>query len=122
GAVLDAVGSQQTAIFGGLETGPMALLFAAMHPDRVDGLILFNTYARALVADDYPIGITPEYIDARVEVLKAGWGTPEFNRLMFPSRAEDVVPRSSGKDGPVLSHPAHGCGAVGLLPAPHRCA
>jgi class 3 adenylate cyclase len=89
GAVLDAVGSHQTAIFATLESGPMALLFAAMHPERVDGLILFNTYARYMVADDYPIGFTPEYIDALIAMLKADWGTPDLARLVWPSRAED---------------------------------
>jgi class 3 adenylate cyclase len=89
GAVLDAVGSQQTAIVAVLETGPMALLFAAMHPDRVGALILVNTYARYVVADDYPIGLTPEDFDALVEMVRAEWGTPDLNRLAGPSRAED---------------------------------
>jgi class 3 adenylate cyclase len=89
GAVLDAVGSQQASIFAWLETGPMALLFAAMHPEHVDALILLNTFARFLVADDYPIGVTPEDLDALVEMVKAGWGAPDLNRLATPSRAED---------------------------------
>jgi class 3 adenylate cyclase len=89
GAVLDAVGSQQTAIFAYHETGPMALLFAAIHPERVAALILLDTYARFLVADDYPIGVPPEDIDARVELIKAEWGTPEHLRRLYPSRAED---------------------------------
>ena len=88
-AVLDAAGSRQTAIYAFLETGPMALLFAAMHPDRVGALILVNTYARYVVADDYPIGLTPEDFDALVEMVRAEWGTPDLNRLAGPSRAED---------------------------------
>jgi class 3 adenylate cyclase len=89
GAVLDAVGSQQNAMFGFLETGPMALLFAAMHPERVDALILVNTFARFLVADDYPIGVTAEFIDALVEMVRATWGAPDLSRLAVPSRATD---------------------------------
>jgi class 3 adenylate cyclase len=42
-----------------------------------------------LVADDYPIGETPEDIDARVERVRTGWGTPDNSRLAVPSRAED---------------------------------
>jgi class 3 adenylate cyclase len=89
-AVLDAAGSHQAAIFASLETGPMALLFAAMHPDRVDGLILYNTYARYLTADDYPIGFTTEFLDVVVELVQAQWGTPDLFRLVFPSRADDA--------------------------------
>jgi class 3 adenylate cyclase len=89
GAVLDAVGSKQAAVFAPLESGPMALLFAATHPDRVDTLILLNTYARYLVADDYPIGVALGYLDTLLEMLKAGWGSPGFSRVVFPSRADD---------------------------------
>jgi pimeloyl-ACP methyl ester carboxylesterase len=90
-AVLDAVGSQQTAILAVRESGPMALLFAAMHPERVGALILLNTYARTLVADDYAIGLTPEDVDAIVELVKAQWGTPGLQRLVYPSRADDLA-------------------------------
>jgi class 3 adenylate cyclase len=89
GAVLDAVGSQQTSIFASLESGPMALLFAAMHPERVGSLILLNAFARALVAHDYPIGFTPEDINAFVELVKNEWGTPDYLRLTQPSQAKD---------------------------------
>ena len=55
GAVLDAAGSQRTAIFAVGDGGPLAILFAAMHPERVSALVLYDTWARLLVADDYPI-------------------------------------------------------------------
>jgi len=51
-AVLDAAGSARTAIFAAGDAGPIAMLFAAMHPERVRALVLFNTAARFLVADD----------------------------------------------------------------------
>ncbi len=44
-AVLDAAGSEQAALFGYSEGGPMSALFAATHPDRVSALILFGTFA-----------------------------------------------------------------------------
>jgi class 3 adenylate cyclase/pimeloyl-ACP methyl ester carboxylesterase len=89
-AVLDAVGSTQAAILASAETGPMALLFAAMHPDRVTALVLVSTYARYLVADDYPIGASPEAIDTIVGMVQAGFGTPELVRLAMPDRAGDT--------------------------------
>src|SRR5947199_5055751 len=44
-AVMDAVGSERAAIFGLSEGGTMSALFAAGHPDRVQSLILFGTWA-----------------------------------------------------------------------------
>jgi class 3 adenylate cyclase/alpha-beta hydrolase superfamily lysophospholipase len=90
GAVLDAVGSTRAVILAQAETGPMALLFAAMHPQRVAALVLVSTYARYQVADDYPIGVSSEDIDAIVAMVQAKWGTPELVRLAMPSRADDV--------------------------------
>ena len=34
----------------------MAILLAAMHPERVEALVLYGAYARRLRADDYPWG------------------------------------------------------------------
>jgi class 3 adenylate cyclase len=82
------VGSKRTAIFATLDGGPIAVLFAAMHPERVSALILLNTTARYLVADDYPIGATPEVVDAVVKTIEELWGTPELLRLVNPSMAE----------------------------------
>ena len=56
-AVLDAAGSERTVVFAETDGGPIGLLFTAMHPERVSGLILANTTARFLRADDYPMGI-----------------------------------------------------------------
>lgn len=89
-AVLDAAGSAHAAILASAETGPMALLFAAMHPQRVTALILVSTYARYLVADDYPIGVAPEAVDAIVGMVRAGFGTSELVRIAMPERASDV--------------------------------
>src|SRR6516162_4668749 len=54
-SVLDAAGSEHTAICAVLDSGPMAILTAAMWPKRVSALVLINTTARYLAADDYPI-------------------------------------------------------------------
>jgi len=44
-AVLDAVGSKETVIYGISESGPMATYFAAQHPERVRALMLQGTAA-----------------------------------------------------------------------------
>lgn len=88
--VLDAAGSERTAILASLDAGPAAILFAAMHPQRVSGLVLFNTSARYVAADDYPIGWPREFVDAQIEAVGTLWGTPEMFQLVLPSIADDV--------------------------------
>ncbi len=89
-AVLDAAGSRRTAIFAAADAGPIAILFAAMHPERVGALALFNTTARYLIDDDYPIGISSDVVDTLVEGTGAIWGTVEAVRAANPDRADDA--------------------------------
>jgi pimeloyl-ACP methyl ester carboxylesterase len=53
-AVMDAAGSVQAVIMGISEGGPMAVVFAATHPGRTQGLILYGSHARMTWAPDYP--------------------------------------------------------------------
>jgi len=43
-AVMDAAGSSRAAVVGVSEGGPMALLFAAAHPDRVAALVIYGRF------------------------------------------------------------------------------
>jgi len=97
-AVIDATQSERPTIFAAIDSGPMAMLFAAMHPDRVSGLVLLNTGARFIVADDYPIGVTRELADELVQMVATSWGTPEFLALANPSADVEFI----GRTAPVL--------------------
>lgn len=88
-AVLDAAGSERAAIFATLDAGPIAILFAAMHPERLSALILLTTSARMLVADDYTIGLPPESVEGVVRTIEGSWGSPDLLRLSNPSMAQD---------------------------------
>jgi class 3 adenylate cyclase len=88
-AVLDAAGSKRTAILASLDAGPIAILFTAMHPEVVSALVLHNTSGRYMEADDYPIGVSPESIDALIGLVASGWGTSDLFRLVNPSLADD---------------------------------
>lgn len=88
-AVLDATGARSSAIIAALDAGPIAMLFAALHPERVRALVLLNTTARYLTADEYPWGATPAEVDAFVDVIRATWGTPEFSRIVSPGEVDD---------------------------------
>jgi class 3 adenylate cyclase len=88
-AVMDAVGSEKAVILAHGDAGPLAILFAAMHPERVSALILFNTVARWLQDEDYPIGLTPDAIDAILDLFAQTIGTLELQALFAPSMAND---------------------------------
>jgi pimeloyl-ACP methyl ester carboxylesterase len=87
-AVLDAVGSRSAAIYAEAEAGPMALMFAASHPERVSGLVLSNTAARYAVAEDYPIGMSAESVEALGRFVEANWGTVDGVAVLLPGLAE----------------------------------
>jgi class 3 adenylate cyclase len=89
-AVLDAVRSERAAIFATIDSGPIAVLFAATHPERVSALTLLTTSARSRVNDDYSIGMSPEAVDMLIDVIETQWGTTELARLSNPSMADDA--------------------------------
>ena len=89
-AVLDAASSKRTAILATLEAGPIAMLDAAMHPETVEALILLNTSARYVEADDYSIGVSSRALNAMLELIASAWGSLELARLIVPSLADDA--------------------------------
>jgi pimeloyl-ACP methyl ester carboxylesterase len=88
-AVLDAVGVERAALLGHSEGGPMCLLYAATFPERTAALVLIGTYARRLVADDYPFGSTPEQYQAFLDEIESGWGGPVGLAVRAPSMQQD---------------------------------
>jgi pimeloyl-ACP methyl ester carboxylesterase len=87
--VMDEAESRQAIVIGSSEGGQVGILLAAMHPERVAGLVLHATYARLLRAADFPAGI-PEDSWINVEhLLATGWGTPSVIELVMPSVAGD---------------------------------
>jgi class 3 adenylate cyclase len=88
-AVLDAVGSEGAALLGDAEGGPMAMMFAATYPQRTRALVLVNTFARMLRADDYPIGMPASTAEKVVEAWRQGWATDAALDFTAPSVADD---------------------------------
>jgi class 3 adenylate cyclase len=85
--VLDDLGSPRAAVFGHGEGGPMALLFAATHPDRAQALILADTCARRRQADDYHSGLPDDLVHRYIETIVGEWGTGATARRGAPSEA-----------------------------------
>jgi class 3 adenylate cyclase len=89
-AALDAVGSRQAVVIGDTEGGPMAILLAATHPDRVSALALVNSFARWRRAPDYPIGMPDATLEKLIALYELHWGQdPAMLALTAPSIAGD---------------------------------
>ena len=88
-AVMDAAGCERAALLGSLEGGPLAMLFAATHPDRVSALVLYATFARARWAPDYDWAPKDDAREARLEASFAQWGQGTIPRALAPSKADD---------------------------------
>jgi class 3 adenylate cyclase len=88
-AVLDAAQSERAAVVGASEGGPMSLLFAATHPQRVTALVLWDSFATLLRSKEQPWGIDPERFAWFLEFVSNDWGTGEVLRAMAPSAAND---------------------------------
>jgi class 3 adenylate cyclase len=96
-AVLDAVGSQRTLLWGaGPDGGGLCAMYAATYPERVQGLAFWNASAKVSRSPDYPWGSTHEEDAAFDRLVEQGWGdetyVPEiFRRAGAPTLAEDPV-------------------------------
>jgi len=83
-AVMDAVGSQQAALFGISEGGAMSVLFAATYPERTRALVLYGTYGHFS-----SWVVPPDKIDAALDRMEKNWGTGDSIHLFAPSVASD---------------------------------
>jgi pimeloyl-ACP methyl ester carboxylesterase len=90
-AVIDAAGWERAVIWGVSEGGPMAMMFAATYPHRVQALVLYGTFARFSRAHDYPHGLSPESSAKWVAGLEAAWGTGQLSRSFAPSTSNDAA-------------------------------
>ena len=90
-AVMDAVDSGRAVLFGYSEGGPMATLFAATHPERVSGLVLYGAYAKRTRGDDNPWSQSEEDRVRYAEHLVNTWDWAGDFRLRCPSADETMT-------------------------------
>jgi class 3 adenylate cyclase len=88
-AVLDATGSASAAFLGLSQAGPMAILFAASHPERTRALVLYGTYAMPRKEPDYPWGRTQEWLADYDRLIDQEWGSGVFLAQVAPTRVAD---------------------------------
>ena len=91
-AVLNACGSERAALFGISEGGPMSVMFAAAHPERVSALILHGAMGRTTEAADYPWASSAEALrESAAQFIAPYWGRDARGtvELFAPSMADD---------------------------------
>ena len=138
--VLDACGSDEAVLFAPRDSTLQAVMLATAHPARVSKLVIVNGFARFRRADDYPVGIPGDALDAFLESSIEGIpsahaaGAVDFLTMGAPSVAADAAFRAwwdrrratGGQSGDSKGDPGSGvCGrraaitADGLGPHPH---
>jgi pimeloyl-ACP methyl ester carboxylesterase len=78
GAVVDAAGYERFALLGVSQGAAIAVAYAAEHPDRVSGLVLYGGYARGR-----RLRGQREQEEALIAAIRAGWAgdDPAFRRV-----------------------------------------
>lgn len=89
-AVMDTADSERAAIIGLSEGGPLAVLFAATYPERATELVLWDTWARVLLAPDYPIGTDRSVANTMVDAIYNEWGSGRGLRVVVQRLPEDA--------------------------------
>ena len=89
-AVMDAEGLDRAVVGGISEGGTTAMFFAATHPERTLGLIVFGSFARVLEDVDYP-GQPVKQNEKVSDIWAERWGRPDTitPALVAPDRVAD---------------------------------
>ncbi|HSC29015.1 MAG TPA: alpha/beta fold hydrolase [Vicinamibacterales bacterium] len=93
-AVMQEVGSNQAALVGVSEGGPMCALFAATYPEKTRALVMIGTYAKRIRDEDYPWAPTREEREVFHQQIRDGWGGPVGLEERAPSVADDPAFRA----------------------------
>jgi class 3 adenylate cyclase/pimeloyl-ACP methyl ester carboxylesterase len=80
-AVMDAIGLERAALFGGTDAG-LGAMFAGTHPERVSALVLWGVAARSADA------VTPELVERFADALEH-YGEGRTIQMYAPSRIGD---------------------------------
>jgi len=95
-AVVDDLGLEQFSLLGFCQGGATSIAYTVRHPERVNRLILYNSYHRGAFAE----GGTPEEkreAEALAELIEVGWGQEAaafrqlFANLMLPEASVDEL-------------------------------
>lgn len=88
-AVVDALGLDRFPLLGMSQGGPVAIAYAARHPDRVSHLVLYGSYVRgARTRPEFDVG----QAEAMATLVETGWGqeNPAFRRMFATMMIPDA--------------------------------
>lgn len=91
-AVIENTGNEPVTLLAVSAAGPTAIALAARHPELVDRLVLFGTFA-----DPHVTFPDPDFSAALVAMVKARWGTGSgmLAQLYRPGASDDAARRLS---------------------------
>ncbi len=93
-AVVEDAGVDRFALMGMAQGGPVAVSYTVAHPERVDRLAFYGSYAAAL-RDPTPEALAESA--AFEQLIKVGWARPDsvfrrvFTSLMIPGATEEQM-------------------------------
>ncbi len=112
-ALMDEVGSERAILFGECEGAPLSVVYAAMHPERVDGLLLYGGMPGVAMGPD-----EPRWIDEAEGLQEAvdHWGQGKTLELFAPSLAGNERDRlSMGEFERAAASPGMACALLESL-------
>jgi pimeloyl-ACP methyl ester carboxylesterase/DNA-binding CsgD family transcriptional regulator len=85
--VLDEAGEDRVVLFGKAFSGPLAIAYAALRPDRVSHLVLLDSAERIMSAPHFPYGVSEKMAEAITGLVLAEWGlgSKAIGQLTMPN-------------------------------------
>jgi pimeloyl-ACP methyl ester carboxylesterase len=114
-AVVDALGLDQFTLLGSSKGGSTAIVYAALHPERVSRLILYGTFAEgARIRAD---SATIEKHEAVVTLTQQGWAqnNPAFRQILTSLLLPDASAEEMGWFNELQRKSASAVNAAALL-------
>jgi class 3 adenylate cyclase len=93
-AATDSAGASEAVLVGWSTQGTLMIRLAALHPERVNALILINSCAHYVREDDYPWGFPRDKLDDITRFLEEAWFNSVDLDVTAPSRKSDERLRS----------------------------
>jgi pimeloyl-ACP methyl ester carboxylesterase len=92
-AVMDATGCDRAPLLGVSEGGALSILFASEHPERVEKLVLYGSYAKKRATEDYPWGVTQQQLQLFKDSFDDAWATGRWWDIVHPEASTDAASR-----------------------------